>query len=380
VLLTRTCAHVHALNSAALSAAAVEVDTPAPQGGAIDARRGVLSETALGLVQRVLPAPSVGDYERWILAGGEHLRDLGITSATDAAVDPTAHAAYRNLERAGRLPIRMNLLHLLRPDLGGTPYALPAPFVTDWLRCDTVKLFADGALSAATAAVSQAYVGRDGDRGILRLEAEEIHALGRTARQAGYRLATHAIGDRALDEVLAAYDRLKADDGGAPPPRIEHFALPSPAHVETARRLRVQVVTQPIFLRELADNFRATLPRELLDRCYPLGTLHRAHLPLAFSSDGPVVRELSPLAGVEAAATAALAQDEDMSVADALAAYTRGGAVAQADSENRGTLAQGRWADFVVLDRDPLKTPPNEVGGIRVRQTFLAGRTAGGRT
>jgi hypothetical protein len=326
-------------------------------------------------VQRVLPVSTRDDYAAWIVAGAEHLRGLGITSATDAAVDPTAHAAYVHLDREGRLPIRVNLLHLLRPDLGGAPYALPPPHLSDWLRCDTVKLFADGALSAATAALTRPYA--DGSRGILRLAADEIQALGRTARAAGYRLAVHAIGDQAIGEVLEAYRRLEAEAPDAPPPRLEHFALPSAAHVEEARRLGVSVVTQPIFLRELLENFRGALPRDLFERCYPLGTLHRAGLRLAFSSDGPVVRELSPLSGLAAAVTGR-AGPEAVGVAAALDAYTRGGAAAQGDDGNRGTLGRGRWADLVVLDRDPFETPPSELAAIRVRHTFVGGRAAGG--
>lgn len=373
VALTRTCAHIHAVNTLALQRAGVDATTEAPSGGKLDAARGLVYETAWGLVQRAMPAPRPTDYERWILAGARHLLARGITSATDAAVDPPLYDAYRRLESEGRLPVRMNLLHLLRPDLGGERYPLPEMAVLPRLRCDTVKLFADGGLSGNTAALSVPYKHED-SRGILRLEGEELHGLARHARRAGYRLAVHAIGDRALDQVLDVYARLFRDEPEGPSHRIEHFGVPTARHLEAARDLRVHVVTQPIFLRELAANFRGSLPEVLLDRCYPFGAMMRAGLSVAFSSDGPVVRDVAPLSGVAAAATAALVPENAVGVADALRAYTSGGAAAQGDEHNRGMLKPGQWADLVVLEKDPLSVPGTEVDRIRVTDVLVGGK------
>lgn len=374
VVLTRTCAHIHALNTLALQRAGVDASTAAPAGGRLDFGRGLVYETAWGLVQRAMPSPTPADHERWILAGARHLLARGVTSATDAAVDPPLYDAYRRLESDGRLPLRMNLLHLLKPDLGGERYPLPEMAVLPRLRCDTVKLFADGGLSGNTAALSVPYPGAEGGQGILRLETEELYGLARQARRAGYRLAVHAIGDRALDQVLDVYGRLARDEPDGPSHRIEHFGVASARHIETARDLRLHVVTQPIFLRELAANFRRSLPEAFLDRCYPFGAMMRAALAVAFSSDGPVVRDVSPLAGVAAAATAALVPTNAVGVADALRAYTVGGAAAQGDEHNRGTLRTGRWADLVVLEEDPLSVPAAELDRIRIREVLVGGK------
>ena len=368
VVLTRTCAHVHAAGTAALRAAGIDAATSAPAGGAIDFERGLVSETAWGLLQRAIPTPSSSDLERWIVAGAERLRALGITAAGDAAVDPGVYAAYRRLESGRRLPIRVSLLHLAQPDAGDARYDLPPPHVSPWLRCDTVKLFADGALSAGTAAVSTPY--RDGRRGILRLDAEAIEDLGAYASGAGHRVATHAIGDRAIEAVLDGYERLARRGIARPRPRIEHFGLPAPASLERARRLGAHVVTQPIFLRELAASFRSVLSPEAA-RCYPLREMLDTGLPVAFSSDGPVVRDLSPLSGIAAAAAAGV------TVAAAIAAFTVAGAAAEGAEDERGALARGRRADAVVLDGDPFAIPPAEVAGLRIRATLVGGHLHG---
>lgn len=371
VVLTRTCAHIHAASSAALGRAGVDGGTAAPAGGALDFERGLLYETAYGLVQSALPAPTRSAMEEWIRAGAIRLAALGITAACDAAVDPATYAAYRGLEDAGRLPIRMSLLHLLRPDAGTALFDLPPPRASGWLRCDTAKLFADGGLSGATAAVSEPYREGTGDRGILRLAAGEIEDLAARAAGAGYRVATHAIGDRAIEATLAAYERLGARGSARPRPRIEHFALPTTAHLRRARRLGVHVVTQPIFLRELAASFERVLPPSLAARAYPLRALHEGGLPTSYSSDGPVVRDLSPLAGVGIAATAGVP------VEAALGAYTRGAAAADGAEADRGTLSAGQRADAVVLDGDPFEVPAAEISAIRVRSTLIDGRLAG---
>ena len=379
VVLTRTCAHIHAANSAALLKAGITAATSAPPGGSLDVPRGMVYETAWGLLQRAMPEPRAADYERWILAGARHLVALGVTSATDAGVDPVAYGAYRSLEDAGRLPLRMNLLHLFQPDLGGTPYALPPPVAYPRLRCDTVKLFADGALSGGTAALSLPY--RDGGgQGLLRFEAEDLHRLARQARLAGFRLAIHAIGDRAIDQVLDVYGRLARSEPDGPAHRVEHFGVASPDHLHAARDLGLHVVTQPAFLRELAANFRRWLPESLLPRCYALGSMARAGVSLAFSSDGPVVRDLSPLSGVAAAATAAFEASEALPVEDGLRAYTVGAAAAQGDHANRGMIRAGQWADMVVLDRDPLSIPAAEVARIPVSDVFVGGHLVRGES
>lgn len=109
VLLTRTCAHIHAVSTSALDRAGIGPDTPPPPGGEIDYPRGHLTETAYGLLYGAMPEPTQAQFEEWILAGLTYLQSLGVTAATHPAVHPPLYAAYRALDAAGRLPIRVNL-------------------------------------------------------------------------------------------------------------------------------------------------------------------------------------------------------------------------------------------------------------------------------
>lgn len=374
IVLTRTCAHIHAVNSQALERAGITPETPVPFGGEIDWDKGLVFETAYGLLQRAFPAWTQSDYERWILAGARHLRRLGITSATDPAVDPELYKAYRNLASNGTLPIRVNLLYIRRPDGGHETYSLPQKCDSPFLKCDSVKFFADGGLSGATAAISEPYVGvSPPQQGILRFATEELFALALEAHEAGFRIGTHAIGDRAIEQVLDVYSRLYERSPSPIRHRIEHLGLATDAQLERIRTLGCRVVTQPIFLRELRENFVSRLSQTFLGRCYAFNRMLHAGIPVAFSSDGPVVRELSPLEGMRAAVLEALDPSENISVDAALWAYTAGGALAGGDLDNRGSLEVGKWADFIVLNKDPLATSIDDWDDLGLKGVWVNG-------
>jgi predicted amidohydrolase YtcJ len=385
VLLTRTCAHIHTANTRALERSGVTRDTTPPPGGELERDAngeltGVLLETAFGLVQRHVPAPSQADYETMILAGERHLLELGVTSATDPAVDAPLYAAYRALDARGVLPLRTNLLYIRRPDGGTQTLPLPEKFVSDTLRCDSVKFFGDGGLSGATAKISEPYRNTEAPTtGVLRFDTEELHALMLEAHTAGFRIGTHAIGDVTIEQVLGIYERLEQQRPSGLRHRLEHFGLPTPELLRRAGALGVIAVPQAIFIRELGMNFRRYLPERFLPRCYPLRAMLDAGVTIALSSDGPVVRDLRPLAGIHAAVTRAEASGEALSpsqavgVEEALYAYTIGGALAQGDAVNRGSLTPGKWADLVVLSDDPARVAPDALLDLQVDLTFVSG-------
>ena len=365
VLLTRTCAHIHAVSTPALDRAGIGPDTVPPSGGEIDYPRGHLTETAYGLVYGAMPEPTQAQFEEWILAGLTYLQSLGFTAATDPAVDPPLYAAYRALDAAGRLPIRVNLLFIRRPDGGAATYPLPEMHHSARLRCDSVKFFLDGGLSGATAAVSEPFK-ETGTRGVLRFDTDDLYELAREAHVAGLRIGAHAIGDVALTQLLDVYERLHREHPLGPRHRIEHFGLPDAGHLRRARELDVIAVPQPVFLHELRANYDRYVPDALAGQVFPLRAMFDAGLTVAFSSDGPVVRELRPLAGLRAAVRGAYVPRQHVTLAQALGAYTRGGAAAHGDLD-RGTLEPGRHADLTVVGGNLFDTDPHSWPDIPVR-------------
>jgi predicted amidohydrolase YtcJ len=379
VVITRTCGHIVACNSAALCLAGVGRDTAVPPGGEIDRDEtgeptGVLRETAMGLVTRHVPPPTRDDYRAMLRAALGHQLTLGITSTTDAGVAPALADAYRTLDAEGGLPSRVNVMPLQLMD-GVGPVSLPDRFESDRLRIDTVKFFADGGLSGATAAISLPYR-HSNTRGVLRLNGSELAALAGEAHANGWSIATHAIGDVAIEQVLSVYEALPETASRL---RIEHFGLPDGSQVARAARRGVIAVPQTVFIPELGRNFRLYLPDALLARAYPVRAMLDAGLVVGLSSDAPVVQDDNPLFGIQAAvlrrddAGEPIASREAISMAEALYAYTMGGARASGDEANRGSLTVGKWADFAVLGANPLEIPPEALTTIRVEQTWLGG-------
>jgi predicted amidohydrolase YtcJ len=368
VVLTRTCAHIHVANTRALEAAGIGPDTPNPPGGEIRYREGLLLERAFGFLEKAMPGRTVEDYQRYVLAGARHLLAHGITSALEPGADPLLLEAYRRLDQEGRLPLRVSVLGVVRPDGEEAAYPLPEPYRSERLVIAGIKFFADGGLSGASAAVSRPY--REvGGKGVLRLGAEELFELALPAHERGLFIATHAIGDVAILEVLKAYEKLYQAKPLPLRHRLEHFGLPGPKALALARALGVWVVPQPIFLEELRENFLRYLPEAFLPWCYQFTRMERAGLALAFSSDAPVVREVSPLKGALAAGRPLMGRG--IPLERALFYYTR----PEASALPPARLWPGERADLVVFDRDPL-AHPEEARVVRVEVDGVAVFTA----
>ncbi|MDH5234236.1 MAG: amidohydrolase [Gemmatimonadota bacterium] len=382
IVLTRTCGHIYAVNGAALATCGITRSTEPPPGGVVDRDAtgdptGILRETAMGLVNAHLPPPTAAEHTAMIEAALRHQLELGITSTCDAGVSPALLEVYRAMDARGALPIHVNVMALRKVDgVGVVP--LGRTTVGDRLRIDTAKFLADGGLSGATAALSQPYRHTKGE-GVLRFEDAELLALAREAQEAGWRIATHAIGDVAIDQVLEVYEALGRNGVRH---RIEHLGLPSAAQLARAAALDVIAVPQSVFLHELGRNFRAALPDSFLPRTYPIRDMVDAGLTVALSSDAPVVEDDGIFRGIQSAVDrlddegVAIAPGQSITAAEALYAYTMGGAIACGEDAQRGSITAGKRADFAVLSGDPLTTETAALATITVDQTWVAGRLA----
>ncbi|MBZ0284667.1 MAG: amidohydrolase [Anaerolineae bacterium] len=383
IALTRTCGHMIVANSRALALGGITHDTPNPPGGVIvhdenGEPTGLLQETAMGLLTKVIPEPSEAEMTEAIMAANRHQLSLGITSATDPLLTPFHLKVYRAMESRGDLDVRVNGLPIRRPDGGTETLPLPEQFISDYLRIDCVKFFADGGLSGATAALSQPYK-VTGNNGVLRFETEDLTQLMWEAHEAGFRIGTHAIGDVALDQVIGVYEELHRRLPNGLRHRIEHLGLPNAEHLKRCKAMDVIAVPQTVFLPALGASFRRYLPDVYVPRCYPVRAMLDAGLTVALSSDAPVVPDDNPILGIKAAVDRLdpngepIAAEQFITASEALFAYTMGGAIASGDANNRGSLTPGKWADFAVLSGDPLAVSTAELLTITVEQTYLGG-------
>jgi len=388
VFLSHISGHMAVANSRALALAGITCDTPDPEGGLIDRDEhgeptGLLKETAQELIKKVLPPYTLAETKAALAAAGRHMAAEGITSAQDAWagwIAPEEFRAYQEASAEGLLPQRVRLMvdvEQLTVKEGRFDFAfgLHNGFGNDRLRLGAIKLFLDGSLIGRTAALSTPYVNAPDTSGFLVKSEPTIHDQVGIAHRAGWQVAMHAIGDRAIEAGLDAIESVMGVDAPRFRPRLEHCGVLRPDLLARIRRLGVVVVTQPRFIFELGDGFRAALGEERLRLTYPLASLRGLHV--AFSSDRPVVHG-SPLLGIQAAVTqrtesgAAYVPEEAISVEQALRWYTLGAAYSAFEEKEKGSLAPGKWADFVVLSDDPLRTR-KPVGEIQVLETVIGG-------
>ncbi len=283
------------------------------------------------------------------------------------------------------LGFRLNVIPILLPDGSEVPFPVPDFFDSAFLKLNAVKFFSDGGLSNKTAALKRAYKNSN-DHGILRLKKDSYRNLCRASMEKGLGIATHAIGDLAIDFVIDVYKDLQDSFPGLIK-RIEHLGLPDTQNLEAMAAYQIAASMQSIFIYELGRNFIKYLDADYLDHCYPIKSVLHHGIVMALSSDAPVVQDFNPLKGLEIAVTRKdregniIAAQEAITIEEGLAAYTSQAARISGTSEF-GVLEEGKFADIIVLNANPLNTAPDQLSKIRVEKTFIGGELvwqAGGK-
>jgi predicted amidohydrolase YtcJ len=243
-----------------------------------------------------------------------------------------------------------------------------------------VKIFADGSLIGRTAAMHSDYADVPGERGYFQIEPDVLCETIRRVHAAGWQIATHAIGDRAVSEVIDAYESaLTLHPRTDHRHRIEHCAVTSPRDVDRIARLGLVPVPQGRFIHELGDGMRVALGPERTQWAYRQRSFVDAGVVVPASSDRPVVNG-APLLGLRGLIERRTAAGEDftpherLTPAQALRAYTLGSAYANFTEDRLGTIEVGKYADLAVLTGDPLST--DQVDTLTVLATVIGGEFA----
>ncbi len=382
IYLIRTCAHIAVCNSLALEMAGISAQTKMPESGTIvlgtdGEPNGILTETALGLVANKIPPYSIEDLKIMIRACREEMVGYGITAATDPAADPLLIKAYKEMNEANELGFRLNILPIILPDGSDQPNPIPSKFSSEFLNINTVKFFADGGLSGKTAALKRTYKNST-EQGILRLNKCQYLNLCRQCMQQGLGVATHAIGDAAIDMVIDIYQELNKEYPSLIK-RIEHLGLPEKRQLEAMGANNIACNMQTIFIDELGKNFIQYLEDDYLAQCYPVRAVLDHHILMALSSDAPVVKNFNPFKGIVAAVSRktnegfSIGAHQNITIEEALKAYTI--SASKISGEDRyGSLQKGQLADFIILNKNPLFTPLKDFDGISVLSTYINGK------
>ena len=387
--------HTIWVNSKALHIAGITAETENPAGGSIaryddGTPKGTLREpSAINLILKHAPARTIDDDVAAIEWACEQLRSAGVTSATDAWVEPGMPEAYIAADKSGALSIDTNLFFLAQPDtwrsyskdfvsFRSEIEALPS---SSHLSAKTIKFICDGALSAGTAALLEPYLDDLQSTGLLIWDEDELIDAMVHFDALGFQIHAHAIGDAAIRQALNAIEAVtRVNPRWDRRPVIAHAQLIHPDDLPRFASLGVIANIQPLWTYLDPMNAQLIEPRigaKRNNQQYQLASLQRSGARISYGSDWPVTSHVPlealavPTHRTAPGSTQAWSPQESVSVEDSLVHYTQD--AAYSNFWNKGVIEVGADADFVVLDQNPLKVVTEKVAKIEVLQVYVAG-------
>jgi predicted amidohydrolase YtcJ len=401
VFLVRIDGHVAVANTLALKMAHVTLASKDPRGGEIahdssGAPNGILRETAQTLVSSLIPRPTPQKQRQAIEAALHDIARSGVTSAQDFSGDTGEEnlANFKILEQIeseGKLTVRISEWLPFNEPVERLKQRRDSHPQSDlMLHTGMLKAFMDGSLGSHTAAMLQPFTDDPKNSGLPRYEQSKLNEMSKERVQAGFQLGFHAIGDKAVEMALDAFAEAEraANASGARAPdgsqnfrlRVEHAQVTNPAQVERFRELNVIASMQPSHLLTDMHWALSRLGPQRAAHSYAWAEFENHGVELAFGTDYPV-EPVAPFRGIYAAITR---KSEDgkqeyypaqkLTIEQAIAAYTTGAAYAEFAEKQKGALAPGMLADFVVLDRDITAISPEKILGTRVLRTVVGGK------
>ena len=398
VVLETRDGHTAWVNCRALELAGISASTADPAGGVIDrdgsgAPSGTLQETAMRLVDRLVPEPSAAEWERAILDAQATLHAFGITACQEASLDPSLFDPYRSVAERGTLTMRTegNLLWSDDADDGLIEELLErrSRGTVGRLRIRGAKLFQDGVVESKTAAMLDAYRDDGGDLtgafGASLFEPERLRRIVELLDRHRFQVHVHAIGDRAVRESLDAFDHAREANGGRDARHhLAHVQFVAAEDVPRFGDLGVTANVTPYWAVSSGYVRDLTLPfvsPEAAAMMYAFGSILRSGGRLAFGSDWTVSTP-DPLLQLEVAVTRKrpgcdgdepLLPGESLSLEESVFAATMGSAFVNHLDTVTGSLEPGKLADIVILDRDLFDRGAGSIGEARVATTLVEG-------
>ena len=387
VYLNDKALHTAWVNSAALKLAGIDKSTPDPEGGAIQRDStgeptGILFESAVRLVEKVVPPKTLQTRQALFFEAQNYLIKLGITAVNDFD-SLSSYETLQTVAAQGKLRLRV---------IKGIPkekldWAIEQNIKTrqgnEFLKWGWLKLFADGALGPHTAAMLQPYSDDINNYGKLLLTQDEILAIGEKTSTHGISLAIHAIGDHATQEVLKGFQKLREYEQKNQihrlPHRVEHLQLLNSDNIKRTAELEITASMQPIHAtsdRYTADKYWGARARY----AYAFNSLFKCYTNLIFGSDAPV-ESPNPFWGIHAAvtrcrqgqnsSTESWFPQERISLHNAVKAYSE--TPATLFEFNTGKLVEGKLADLMILSVDPFTVEPDELFSITPDAVMING-------
>ena len=385
IYISRYCEHAAVVNDAALLLMNITKDTTVKNGEVVRNSSGeaigVLKEEAMNLAKQVMPNYTKEQMKEALKLSMNANLSNGITSVHDAGFGffsdsfEQEYSVLQEMEGDKELPIRIYGMVL---EKFFKEAKITQPREHGYLKIGAIKLFADGTISGKTAAISLPYK-ETNEYGMLMYTEERLIEKMMAAHQAGYQIAIHAIGDRAVEQVIHAYEQvLLAYPRKNHRHRIEHSMVTNSSLLQKMKALELLPVLQPTLVYQAGDVYQKNLPQALYQHIFSTKKMMDYQLFPAGSSDAPIT-PCSPFFAIYAAMSRktkqgkALAPENKVSLNEALKMYTINAARASFDEENKGTLEIGKWGDMAIVSPGFMHFTEEEIRETRVEMTVVGG-------
>ena len=397
VILSRADGHSVLVNSFVLKASGITKSTPDPFGGTIQKDSvtgeptGILKENAMELIKsgetkrvRTAKEEKASIWYGYLLALKE-ARELGVTSVqVPGSAD---FEAYEKLQKVGELTCRIDIGKSLTAD----PILLKNylklkeeyPKEGNWIRFGYLKGFMDGTIGSGTALMFEPFNDNPSTSGLALIQYDEMEKMIIAADKLGFQIGVHAIGDKANYWVLNAYEKAEKMNGKRNSRhRIEHAQTIQPSDIPRFAKLGIIASMQPTHCISDKKFCEKRIGPERAKGAYAWKSLADAGTILAFGTDYQV-EPLNPMEGLYAAVTRKDRLSEDgedwhpeqkIKMDEAIKFYTLGSAYSQFMEDRKGMIKKGFLADIVIVDKDLLIIPENEIMKTKVDYTITGGR------
>ena len=390
ICLVHISVHGCVVNSLGLKELGFSRETPDPPGGKIlrganGEPNGILQESAfMGPLFFVKPSiyskiisgySEEGKAEMMARCIGAYHK-LGLVGVHDPFVDAATLRIYQDVVGPHGSPFRLDAYILNYQADPLMEIGIRGGFGSSWLKVGHVKVFLDGGMSSRTAAVHEPYA--NGGTGITNYDQDAIDREIAKFDRAGYSISIHAQGDRGIGMALDAFERTM-DEGNPLRHHIVHAGNITPEQIDRVKGMNLYITSQANFLSLLGDGFIEAYGLERAQGLYPFNTILNKGIKFSLSSDCPVA-DPDPLIGLRDAILRKTAEgqiigkNEGLTAEKALAMYTREAAYFSFEECEKGTISEGMAADFVVLDKDPTRTAPEDIPDTKVQMTVVGGR------